>query len=150
MDADGVEVFRPLLFGTVWYLCIGFCLTWATGWRRMRTRFTPESRLRRVAGTRTFITFGGYGYPVRVRFGPEHLYIRMWRIPFPIYAFHPPIQIPYADIIGTEYESMSMRLVRLEVEGATIKVGIGVGMAMEKAAAGAWLFRRYAGPSVFR
>lgn len=38
----------------------------------------------------------------------------------------------------------------LDVEGVTIKASIGVGVAMEKASAGAWLFRRYVGPSVFR
>ena len=150
MAADGLEVFRPLLFGVFCYLLLGYCLAWATGWQRIRERFPPEVRLRQVAGARTFVRFSGYAYPVRIRFGPEHLYVRMWRIPFPIYAFHPPVQVPYADIIGIEYESMSMGLIMLEVEGVTIKAGIGVGTAMEKASAGRWLFRRYVGPSVFR
>jgi|GEM_PF-3453077 len=150
MEADVVAMLRPWLLGLVGYLFLGFCLSWATGWRRLRGRFPPEAGLGRVAGSRTFIRFSGYAYPARLRFGPEHLYIRLWRIPFPVYAFHPPVQIPYGDIVGTEYETMSMRLVRLEVEGVTIKAGIGVGMAMEKASAGHWLFRRYVGPSVFR
>ena len=150
MGADGLEVYRPLLFAVIGYLLVSYFLAWATGWRRIRARFRPEIRLRRVAGTRTFVAFRAYWYPVRIRFGPEHLYVRMWRVPFPVFLFHPPIQVPYADIVGIEYESMSMRLVMLDVEGVTIKAGIGVGMAMEKASAGTWQFRRYVGPSVFR
>lgn len=120
-----VAVF-PLLF-FVWFvglwLAITFCLSYFGGWQTLARHFhdagdAPETqqRFRRIIVRRTRLLATNYGNVVTLAVDEKALYVRVGRL---FRLAHPPLRIPYSEIVTKDVSFLGQHYKILTFPGKT-------------------------------